>query len=273
MSNIKVSVIIPTYRPGAYLYECLASMHRQTISSDEFEVIVVLNGCGEPYLTDVTKYIADEMQGMNVRFIHTESPGVSNARNKALDVAVGDYVAFIDDDDWVSPNYLDTLLSEAVKGADVVEANVTDYDETTHTCHDDYLTHAFHRNASRKRVTLVSGRSFMSSSCCKLIRRAAIGGRRFDTRFRQGEDALFMATISDRVRSIRLATADTLYYRRLRAGSASRCTVARKEYVLNQLRLMRTYVSLYINNVAHYNALFFLTRMAALSRNIVRVLH
>lgn len=270
MNDIKVSVIIPTYRPGDYLYECLGSLCRQTLGSGSFEVIIVLNGCNEPYSEEIKEYVADKMQGFRVRFMQTYRPGVSNARNMALDAACGEYVAFIDDDDWVSPGYLADLLAEAAKSADVVEANVADYDETDGTCHDDYLTRAFHRNAARERVTLVSARSFMSSSCCKIIRREVIGNRRFDTRFRQGEDALFMATVSNRVKTIALATADTLYYRRLRAGSASRRVVARKEYVLNQLLLMRTYIGLYLSDVAHYSLPFFSTRIAALSRNIVR---
>lgn len=271
MNNIKVSVIIPTYRPGNYLYECLESLRSQTLGSDSFEVIIVLNGCNEPYSEEIKEYVADKMQGFRVCFMQTDSPGVSNARNMALDAAGGEYVAFIDDDDWVSPGYLADLLAETAKGADVVEANVADYDETDATIHDDYLTRAFRRNAARERVTLVSARSFMSSSCCKIIRREVVGNRRFDTRFRQGEDALFMATVSNRVKTIALATDSTLYYRRLRAGSASRRVVARKEYVFNQLLLMRTYIKLYLSDVAHYSLPFFATRIAALSRNIVRV--
>ena len=152
MNDIKVSVIIPTYRPGDYLYECLGSLCRQTLGCDSFEVIIVLNGCNEPYSEEIKEYVADKMQGYRVRFMQTDRPGVSNARNMALDAACGEYVAFIDDDDWVSPGYLADLLAEAAKGADVVEANVADYDETDGTCHDDYLTRAFHRNAARERV-------------------------------------------------------------------------------------------------------------------------
>ena len=270
MDDTKVSVIIPTCCPGSYLYECLGSLCRQTLGSGTFEVIVVLNGCNEPYSCGIRKYIDTTMQGFRVRFMQTDTPGVSNARNMALDAAVGEYVAFIDDDDWVSPDYLANLLAGTSGGADVVEANVADYNESDGTLHDDYLTRAFRRNAARGRVTLISARSFMSSACCKIIRRETIGCRRFDTRFRQGEDALFMATVSDRVKTIALATADTLYYRRLRAGSASRRVVARRDFVLNQLRLIRTYICLYLGNAAHYSMPFFVMRLAALSRNIVR---
>ena len=270
MKEKKVSVIVPTYRPGNYLYECLESLCRQTLDKGSFEVIVVLNGDEKPYSDEIRKFIDGSMQGISVTLLHTDKAGVSNARNMGLDAAEGEYVAFVDDDDWVSADYLAELLAATANGADVVEANVADYDEADDAYTDDYLTRAYRQNAASKSVTLVSARSFLSSACCKLIRREAIGSRRFDTRFRQGEDALFMATVSNRIKSIALATPGTTYYRRLRAGSASRCTVARREFVLNQLRLMRTYAAVYLSDVRHYSLPFFATRFAALARNIMR---
>lgn len=78
---MKISVIIPTYKPQNYLWDCLASLVAQTFPKDDFEVILVLNGCNEPYKSAIEKYIAEMMQGMHVNLIHAEKPGVSNARN------------------------------------------------------------------------------------------------------------------------------------------------------------------------------------------------
>ncbi|MCF2604299.1 glycosyltransferase family 2 protein [Parabacteroides distasonis] len=55
---MKIFVIIPTYKPQAYLWECLDSMVAQTFPKEEFEVILVLNGCTEPYKSDIERYIA-----------------------------------------------------------------------------------------------------------------------------------------------------------------------------------------------------------------------
>ena len=106
MNKIKISVIIPTYKPQTYLWECLDSLRNQTLSHNDFEIIIVLNGCTEPWKSQISRYIATKMQSMNVKFIHTEQAGVSNARNIALDLVKGEYVTFIDDDDLVSPSYL-----------------------------------------------------------------------------------------------------------------------------------------------------------------------
>lgn len=110
---MQISVIIPTYKPQAYIYECLGSLAAQTIDKSLFEVIVILNGCCEPYYLQLQEFIASEMPGVNVNLLQTDTPGVSNARNVGLDVVCGQYVTFIDDDDYVSPAYLEQLYAKA----------------------------------------------------------------------------------------------------------------------------------------------------------------
>lgn len=78
-----ISVIIPSYKPGEYVWECLESLNRQTLAKDRFEVIFVLNGCNEPWKSDLQKWF-DAHPELNVNFIQTDTPGVSNARNIAL---------------------------------------------------------------------------------------------------------------------------------------------------------------------------------------------
>ena len=85
---MKISVIIPTYKPQEYLWKCLDSLDRQTLSNDNFEVILVLNGCKEPYYSQIKNYIA-KRNDLNIIFIQTDEGGVSNARNKGLDIAKG----------------------------------------------------------------------------------------------------------------------------------------------------------------------------------------
>lgn len=270
MGKHKVSIIIPTYKPGEYLYECLDSIYEQTVSKQCIELIVVLNGVVNGYKDAIQSYL-DGKEGMEIKtkFLITETPGVSNARNMALDEADGDYVAFVDDDDWVSPNYIANLLEASSGDADIVEANVKGYDESSACYVDDYLSVAFETNKRKIRPTLLSARSFLSSSCCKLIRRSVIGGRRFDCRYRIGEDSLFMTLISDGIDKIRLATSDTVYYRRIRKESASRKKTSAKVYAAGQLRLVGEYLKIYIKGFPRYNTPFLATRILAAIRNIV----
>ena len=108
---MEISVIIPTYKPGAYIWECLDSFCKQDFSKDDFEIIIVLNGCKEPYYSQILRYKNEYMTGCQVNFLQTDMPGVSNARNMALDVAKGEYVTFVDDDDYVSPSFLSGLYN------------------------------------------------------------------------------------------------------------------------------------------------------------------
>ena len=112
---MKNSVVIPTYKPQSYLWDCLDSMVAQTLPKEDFELILVLNGCSEPWKSQIQEYLDSKMEGMNVKFFYTEQGGVSNARNMALDVAEGEYVTFIDDDDFISPRYLELLYEKASK--------------------------------------------------------------------------------------------------------------------------------------------------------------
>ena len=106
---MEVSVIIPTYKPGEYISECLNSLEEQDFPVSDYEVIIVLNGCDMPYRSMLQDIITDKGY-VNVRLIQTDVPGVSNARNVGVDNAKGKYLLFIDDDDWVAGNdYLSSM--------------------------------------------------------------------------------------------------------------------------------------------------------------------
>src|SRR5665647_928033 len=110
---MKISVIIPTYAPGNYLFECLNSLEDQTLPKDLYEVLIVINGLKEPWYDSISEYISKSE--MTISLYYTADKGVSNARNIALDKITSDYVAFIDDDDLLSPAYLQGLVAVADK--------------------------------------------------------------------------------------------------------------------------------------------------------------
>jgi glycosyltransferase involved in cell wall biosynthesis len=119
-SNINISVIIPIYNVEEYLPECIESVLNQ--GELRFEVILVNDGS-----TDRSGAIIDQyaQRDSRIKAIHKENGGASSARNVALDLAKGEYIAFIDSDDWVKENSLSELYGEAVKyQADVVMGNL-----------------------------------------------------------------------------------------------------------------------------------------------------
>lgn len=102
----KISVIVPVYNVEDYLESCLDSISNQTYSN--LEIIVVDDGS-----PDNSGQIADEYKKKDnrVSVIHQRNGGLSAARNSGLEQATGDFVCFIDSDDWIEPDYLELLYA------------------------------------------------------------------------------------------------------------------------------------------------------------------
>lgn len=116
MQEAKVSVIVPVYNVEKYIDRCISSILRQTY--ENIELILVDDGspdkCGD---------ICDEYATYDSRIqvIHRQNGGLSAARNSGLEVATGDYVLFVDSDDYIHPNMIERLYSVAsMKKAEVV---------------------------------------------------------------------------------------------------------------------------------------------------------
>ena len=209
---MEISVVIPSYKPGDYLKDCLDSLAVQTLDHSQFEVILVLNGCKEPYVSKAESIIQSLPPTLQIRLIQTDVPGVSRARNMALDMVCGSYVTFIDDDDWVTPNYLESMLLMAQPGC-IVNSNVLSVDVEAGITKKDVL-YDYHQFHGEEQTSLLRVRSILSSACFKLIPLEMIGMRRFNTGFSLGEDALFMASLTDRIHSVRFTPPDAVYYQR-----------------------------------------------------------
>lgn len=104
----KISVIIPVYMVEPYLCRCVDSVLAQTYKN--LEIILVDDGS-----PDNCGAICDEYarRDARIKVIHKENGGLSDARNAGLDVCTGEYIAFVDSDDWIEPNMYEKLLSYA----------------------------------------------------------------------------------------------------------------------------------------------------------------
>ena len=125
--KIKLSVIIPVYNAEKYIVECLDSIYNQNLNNDEFEVIIVNDGSKD----HSQQVIEDCLQKTsNAILINQQNQGVSQARNNGLSIAKGEYVIFIDSDDFLIPNYLDKLLKIAIDNSlDILKANMIEVDD------------------------------------------------------------------------------------------------------------------------------------------------
>lgn len=124
----KISVILPIYNTEQYLSTCLDSILAQTVK--DFEVLAVNNGCTDSCSKILADYAARDNRIRVIERVHGE---VSDARNSALEVATGEYLAFCDSDDTLPPNAYATFLKRAEESrSDVVVCgyyNVRDGDK------------------------------------------------------------------------------------------------------------------------------------------------
>lgn len=256
-----ISVIIPTYRYGDYFWDCIKSLNNQSLSNSEFEVIVVLNGDKEPYWSNIENYIANNKININIRLLYSEKPNVSIARNLGIDYARGEYIAFIDDDDLVSPFYLSELYEKAAPNVISLSYPIAfDRDINSPMPYD--ITNEYNRRKHFGLQKFYLCKKFFSGPCMKLIHRDIISERRFNPHFKNGEDSLFMFLISDRMEYVNFTTENSIYYRRIRMGSAT--TKKRKfiDIMYNRLSLIKEYSFIYFMNISRYNFYFFITRIA-----------
>ena len=120
VENSLISVIIPIYNVEAYLKRCVDSVINQTYKN--LEIILVDDGS-----PDNCPQICDDYakQDSRVKVVHKENGGLSDARNAGLKIAKGEYISFIDSDDWINLEMFKRMVEVAIdKNADIVECNV-----------------------------------------------------------------------------------------------------------------------------------------------------
>lgn len=251
---INISVIVPTYKPGDYLLECLDSLCNQSLCKKEYEIIIVLNGCCEPYQTKILDWMNCH-EDLNCFYYQTNTPGVSNARNIALDVAKGEYITFIDDDDFVSPKYLELLLEKAKEDVIPLCYPLSFVDGTN-----DYVPYYIttHYKVGVEKCDFVKARRFFAGPVYKLIKKDAIGQRRFNVKFKNGEDSLFMFLISDRFKYVTFTDKEAIYYRRIRRNSATTIHRTRMEIILNELKRDWELTKIFFSNPFKYRLMFYI---------------
>lgn len=106
---MKLSLIIATYNRSASLRRALESVVRQSADPTQWECIVVNNNSADD-TKQMFETFAAEHKGFNLRMVDEPQQGLSHARNRGIKEAVGDYVAIIDDDETISPEYIDAYI-------------------------------------------------------------------------------------------------------------------------------------------------------------------
>lgn len=133
--NALISVIIPVYNVQAFLDEAIQSVLQQTYSN--LEIIIIDDGS-----TDNSGKLCDDYAASDSRIhvIHTPNGGLSSARNKGLDIATGNYILFLDSDDYFEPDTIRSLYFNLINhNADISIGSIRDVDEHSNELYIDSL--------------------------------------------------------------------------------------------------------------------------------------
>lgn len=204
--NSLISVIVPVYKVEKYLEKCIKSIVNQ--SYQNLEIILVDDGS-----PDNSPQICNEWAETDERIIviHKKNGGVSSARNVALEQCCGEYIMFVDSDDYIDENAVEVLYNHIIDNqADIVACNFryvsSDYE--------------FIKNSSYCEKHLIGNEDILINyfeddfidpcACCKLYSRRVIGVVRFDEAVKNGEDFLFNYGCLTRAENV-FQTEDILY--------------------------------------------------------------
>jgi len=263
---MKISIIIPTYHPKGYLWNCLESIDTQTFNHAHYEVLIVLNGEREPYEQQILSYLSQHTS-LPCRLIYNDEAGVGAARNRGIDEAHGTYICFIDDDDIITPDYLQQLYDLAAPDT-VPLSYITAFDDGTTDFHPIFITENFQLHHAP--IPYTQARRYFYSPCCKLIHRDIIGTRRFDKSLKNGEDALYMLLLSDRIRWVRFTDKSAEYRYRQRPTSASKAHRSAFYHISNMLQCQIKATRIILSHPFSYSFSFYIRYLLATIMGCVR---
>lgn len=200
-----VTILTPVYNTAKFLRCCLDSIIAQTYQN--LQVVLVDDGSTDESLA-ICKEYANKYPYIEVH--HQENAGVAAARNKLLTYVTGDYVLFVDSDDWIEPQTVEYLVTEAQHNqADIVTCNmlINDAPITINKIqkeewNQEHAVYEFLRHVI-----------FNGSLCNKLLKTEHIKGIQFAKEISYGEDALFIWQILQKVHNILISNRQLYHYR------------------------------------------------------------
>ena len=210
-----ISVIVPVYRVEKYLPACIDSILNQTFT--DFELILVDDGS-----PDRCPEICDEVarRDARVRVIHQANAGLSAARNAGIEIAHGEWLGFVDSDDYIAPQFYEKLYQTAQRtDADCVMCSVQNVDESGKPI-DSALMRVADEVKTGREVLRKIGRDDVTpylTAWNKLYRRKLFNTLRYPAG-RQNEDVFVFAELFCQVQRA-VCVAEPLYFYRKRIGS------------------------------------------------------
>lgn len=214
----KISVIIPCYNVENYITKCINSVLEQ--SYENIEVVLIDDGSTDNTSNVLLKCIESRS---NVIYVQNKNSGVSNARNTGLDKATGEYVMFLDSDDYISKNTISNMLKLMIKyNSDLVKCNIQkEYiiENKIEKVKPIYskVKNILNKDFSKTIYKKILSTETMNSVCCSLFKTEIIKESKLKFRedIHNGEDAIFFMNYINRCNSF-LYTPTAYYHYTIR---------------------------------------------------------
>lgn len=220
-----ISIIVPVYNVEGYLDRCITSLINQTYKN--LEIILIDDGSKDGSGAICDKYASLDSR---IKVIHKENGGVSLARNLGLDVASGEYIGFVDSDDYVENGMYEALYNVAVlENADITtcgftqvrvngNAKVNDIDLSIDWSKENIIKNYFKQGIVKE---------LMYSPCNKLYKKSLVKELRFSEKYHMGEDILFIFQCVERMNKLSCAKG-AFYHYVMRENSAMTSSFSKK---------------------------------------------
>lgn len=232
-----LSIIIPVYNVESFIEQCLTSTSNQSVSAEDIEIIIINDGSTDKSIELVEQFIRNN-NNFEYRLYSQTNKGLSAARNAGLDYAKGQYVWFIDSDDWIRPNCLHEIIYvlnnkkiEVLALTTIIIDNQNRKIISRHLSDNDII--------DGERIFNTSWKYPYSGAQFYIFNKDFLN--RYKLRFKEGlvfEDLLFTPHVLDKCRVACVLNSPSYYYR-LRSNSITTSSISQKKaddllYTMNQ---------------------------------------
>jgi len=214
----KISIIVPVYNVEQYLERCVESILKQTMTN--FELILINDGS-----SDNSGQVCDELsrKDTRIRVLHIPNGGVSNARNLGIQSSRGEWISFIDSDDFVTEDYLETLLqpveTDETIGFSIGKLHHIQNGVVTALPETSSEVNVWDTEQTLKELLTTEKTSFFPVA--KLFRKSLIQDHQFNTKYHLAEDALFLTELLIQSKCNTVFVDKPIYFYDHREGSAT----------------------------------------------------
>lgn len=210
-----VSILVPVYNSAPFLRECVASLVGQTYT--DLQIVMIDDGSTDESL-DIMRELAH--QDKRIEIYSKPNGGVASTRNQLLGKVRGDWVLFVDSDDWIDLNTVEVLLKEQAE---------RDHDIVCYKLKGTSSERKVYYNQEQAIRHFLEHTFFRGSLCDKLIRSSLFDKLQFDENVSYGEDALMVWNVLQRVKGVCLLD-KAMYHYRANSNSLSRQTFNGKKF-------------------------------------------